>query len=169
MESSNTVVSPDNEVIERSAGEPAVFSTLYALSGHLAYSVRKSILVNMDGLSRELSNEASFWILVALSDAPKHGYAILRDVEQMSASQGRAVSLKVPTLYGALERLNRSDLIAVVGEEVVDGRARRYYRVTDGGAAALSEETGRLEARARAARSAMSRASVSSSIGVGDV
>ncbi|MDW4572903.1 sigma-70 family RNA polymerase sigma factor [Microbacterium sp. M3] len=29
MESSNTVVSPDNEVIERSAGEPAVFSTLY--------------------------------------------------------------------------------------------------------------------------------------------
>lgn len=110
----------------------------------------------MTGVSQELSNEVSFWVLAALSEAPKHGYAILRDVELLSASQGSPVVLKIPTLYGALERLNRMELILVVGEEVVDGRARRYYRLTEQGAAALEDETRRLEARVRVARLVMS-------------
>jgi len=109
----------------------------------------------MPDTSHELSNEVSFWVLAALSEAPKHGYAILRDVELMSASQGSPVSLKIPTLYGALERLNRLELIEVVGEEVVDGRARRYYRLTGQGVTALKDETERLEARVRVARSVM--------------
>lgn len=109
----------------------------------------------MPGVSQELSNEVSFWVLAALSESPKHGYAILRDVALLSASQGSPVSLKIPTLYGALERLNRMELIEVVGEEVVDGRARRYYRLTEEGVAALEDETRRLEARVRVARSVM--------------
>lgn len=109
----------------------------------------------MPTVSQELSNEVSFWVLAALSEAPKHGYAILRDVEMLSASQGSPVSLKIPTLYGALERLNRMELIEVVGEEVVDGRARRYYRLTEQGVTALEDETRRLEARVRVARSVM--------------
>ena len=111
--------------------------------------------MGMRGVSQELSNEVSFWVLTALSEEPKHGYAILRDVELLSTSQGSPVSLKVPTLYGALDRLNRLELIEVVSEEVVDGRARRYYRLTEHGTAALEEETVRLEARVRVARSVM--------------
>ena len=109
----------------------------------------------MRGVSQELSNEVSFWVLTALSEESKHGYAILRDVELLSTSQGSPVTLKVPTLYGALDRLNRLQLIEVVSEEVVDGRARRYYRLTDQGATALEAETVRLEARVRVARSVM--------------
>ncbi|WP_457101427.1 PadR family transcriptional regulator [Microbacterium sp. P5_E9] len=109
----------------------------------------------MRDATHELSNEVSFWVLTALSEAPKHGYAILRDVELLSTSQGSPVTLKIPTLYGALERLNRMELIEVTSEEVVDGRARRYYRLTELGAAALEDETVRLEARVRVARSVM--------------
>ncbi|GAA5210381.1 PadR family transcriptional regulator [Microbacterium kyungheense] len=108
---------------------------------------------------REAAGEVSFWILVSLSDTPKHGYGVLRDVELLSASGGgRTVSLKVPTLYAALERLERADLIEVDREEVVEGRARRYYCLTSAGAVALADETSQLEVRARAAREALARA-----------
>ncbi|MCK6067519.1 MULTISPECIES: PadR family transcriptional regulator [Microbacterium] len=107
----------------------------------------------MNAVAREVSGAVSFWILTALAESPKHGYAILRDVELMSTSHGGTVSLKVPTLYAALERLDRLALIEVAGEDVVDGRARRYFRLTDSGLSALDEEISRIESRARAARS----------------
>lgn len=114
----------------------------------------------MDTTTREVSSEVSFWILTALAESPKHGYAILRDVELLSTSDGGlTVSLKVPTLYAALERLDRLALIEVAGEDVVDGRARRYYRLTHSGLVALDDETSRIETRARAARSMMAQAS----------
>lgn len=110
---------------------------------------------------REVANEVSFWILVSLAEASKHGYGILRDVELLTtAGGGRIVSLKVPTLYAALERLERGGLIEVDREEVVDGRARRYYRLTESGHHALTEETSSLERRARAARRALARTRV---------
>lgn len=117
---------------------------------------------DMDAVTRELANEVSFWILAAVAESPKHGYAILRDVESLSTSHdGDTVSLKVPTLYAALERLDRLSLIEVAGEDVVDGRARRYYRLTQSGSAALRDATSRIEGRARAARSVLTRASES--------
>lgn len=110
----------------------------------------------MSSDAREAASEASFWILVALAETSKHGYGILRDVELLSTSGGgRTVSLKVPTLYAALERLERGGLIEADREEVVEGRARRYYCVTDAGWHALAEETVYLEGRARAARQAL--------------
>ena len=42
------------------------------------------------------------------------------------------------TLYGGLDRLLGQGLVAVEGEEVVNGRARRYYSVTGEGIAALA-------------------------------
>ncbi|WP_228480930.1 PadR family transcriptional regulator [Microbacterium luteum] len=109
----------------------------------------------MDVVAREVSKEVSFWILVALSGGRKHGYAVLRDAELLSAAQGDAVVLKVPTLYAALERLARLGLVVAAGEEVVDGRARRYFEVSAAGMEGLQAEVGRLEARARAARTVM--------------
>ncbi|MDT0141766.1 PadR family transcriptional regulator [Microbacterium sp. PRC9] len=111
----------------------------------------------MSSVAREVANEASFWILVSLAETSKHGYGILRDVELLSASGDRSVSLKVPTLYAALDRLERGGLIEVDREEVVDGRARRYYRSTAPGRHALAEEASNLEGRARAAREALAR------------
>ena len=91
----------------------------------------------------------TFWILTALTAGRRHGYDILREVE--SASDG-SVALKVTTLYAALERLERDGLIEADGEEIVNGRARRYYRLTDSGDAALEAEIAALERQARVAR-----------------
>lgn len=91
----------------------------------------------------------SFWILTALAGQRRHGYEILQEASR--ASDGR-VSLKVTTLYSALERLEREGLIVADGEEIVSGRARRYYTLTDQGAQALAAEVDALEAQARAGR-----------------
>ncbi|MFZ4894391.1 PadR family transcriptional regulator [Plantibacter sp. Mn2098] len=94
-------------------------------------------------------SESAFWILTALAREPRHGYAILRDVQDISDS---TATLRVTTLYAGLERLVQSGLIQVSGEEIVEGRARRYYELTPGGRAALIAETERLQARVTAAR-----------------
>ncbi|MCB1298193.1 MAG: helix-turn-helix transcriptional regulator [Microthrixaceae bacterium] len=100
-------------------------------------------------MSNTLS-ESAFWILTALAPEPLHGYAIMRAAGE--ASDGR-VSLKATTLYASLDRLERDHLVEIAREEVVDGRARRTYRLTEHGGAALAREVAELEARARAARS----------------
>jgi DNA-binding PadR family transcriptional regulator len=93
--------------------------------------------------------EPSFWVLTALAAGRSHGYALIQ--ETRSLSSGR-VDLKVPTLYAALDRLRQQDLVAADGDEVTDGRLRRYFRLTDAGATRLSLEVDRLEANARAAK-----------------
>lgn len=91
----------------------------------------------------------SFWILTSLANGRRHGYDILREVE--AASSGSA-AMKVTTLYAALERLERDGLIRADGEEVVGGRARRYFALEDAGGAALAAEVAVLENQARVAR-----------------
>src|SRR5258708_13483665 len=61
------------------------------------------------------------------------------------------------TLYGALDRLADEGLLESDREEVVDGRMRRYYRLTDAGAALLEREAARLQDNADAARQRLSR------------
>ena len=93
--------------------------------------------------------EPTFWILTVLAAGRRHGYSLLRETEELS--EGR-VQLKVPTLYAALERMAQEGSVAVDGEEVVDGRPRRYFRLTPEGAERLRLEIGRLEANAAKAR-----------------
>jgi PadR family transcriptional regulator PadR len=90
--------------------------------------------------------EATYFILAALQDAPRHGYAIIRFA--IDSSGGR-VKLSTGTLYTALDRLNTAGLIETDRQEVVDGRARRYYRLTDVGMAALLTEAARLAEMSR--------------------
>ncbi|MFI9379902.1 PadR family transcriptional regulator [Kutzneria sp. NPDC052558] len=92
--------------------------------------------------------EPTFLVLTALAAGPQHGYGILLDVEQISAGR---VRLRAGTLYAALDRLVADDWVAVDREEVVDGRLRRYYRLTDQGAARLATEVDRLRVTTRAA------------------
>lgn len=92
--------------------------------------------------------EPTFLILTALAAGPQHGYGILGDVEEIS---GGRVRLRAGTLYAALDRLSSDGWVDVDREEVVDGRLRRYYRLTDLGAARLAAEVTRLRAHTRAA------------------
>jgi DNA-binding PadR family transcriptional regulator len=92
--------------------------------------------------------ETTFLILTALADGPQHGYGIIQDVGRISAER---VTLRAGTLYAALERLDADGLIAVDREEVVDGRLRRYYRLTQDGSARLAEEAKRLRESAATA------------------
>ena len=91
---------------------------------------------------------SAFWILTVLASGRRHGYDILN--ETRTASDGR-VSLKVATLYAALERLESEGSIRADGDEIVNGRARRYYVLTDDGASRLESEA---RARAQAATAA---------------
>jgi DNA-binding PadR family transcriptional regulator len=93
--------------------------------------------------------EATFLILTALADRSQHGYGIITDVAEIS---GGRIRLRPGTLYTALERLRADELIGVDREEVVDGRLRRYYRLTPAGTRRLAAEAARLQAHAGAAR-----------------
>ncbi|MFI1256074.1 PadR family transcriptional regulator [Streptomyces netropsis] len=99
-------------------------------------------------MSNRVVQEPTLLLLTALADAPRHGYAIMQEVQTIS--QGR-VKMRTGTLYGALDRLLGQGLIEVHEEAVVDGRARRTYALTQGGRAVLAEEAERLAATAREA------------------
>ena len=92
--------------------------------------------------------EATFLILTALADRSQHGYAIIAEVRQISDGQ---VRLRAGTLYTALDRLRADGLIDVEAEQIVDGRLRRYYKLTPSGAARLAGEAERMRANANAA------------------
>jgi len=93
--------------------------------------------------------EPTFLILTALAEGPRHGYGILQEVE--TVSKGR-VRLLPGTLYTALDRLAAEGLVAHERDERVEGRLRRYYRLTADGSAALEAEATRLQQLATAAR-----------------
>lgn len=93
--------------------------------------------------------EPTFLVLAALADGRKHGYALIAEAAELS--DGR-VQLKVGTLYAALDRLGEQNLVEGAGEEIVGGRLRRYYRLTNAGAERLEQEAARLASNAANAR-----------------
>ncbi|MER6827994.1 helix-turn-helix transcriptional regulator [Streptosporangium sp. NPDC000563] len=92
--------------------------------------------------------EPTFLILTALAAGPQHGYGVIADVEEIS---GGRVVLRAGTLYAALDRLRAEGLIESDREEIVNGRVRRYYRLTGEGALRLSAEADRLARHATTA------------------
>jgi DNA-binding PadR family transcriptional regulator len=101
-------------------------------------------------MSQRAMQEATFLILTALAAGSQHGYGIITDVKAIS---GGRVRLRAGTLYAALDRLRAEDLVRVDREEIVDGRLRRYYRLTSAGSGLLAAEAARLQASATAALS----------------
>ena len=87
--------------------------------------------------------EPTYFILAALIAGPRHGYGIIQDADALS---GGRVRLTAGTLYGALERLVADGLVREDREEVVNGRRRRYHRLTETGERILTEEAARLRA-----------------------
>ena len=92
--------------------------------------------------------EPTFWILTVLAAAPHHGYGVIQQTAHLS---GDRVRLQAGTLYAALDRLQAEGLVEPDREETVDGRTRRYYRITDHGVAVLEAETARLRTSAEVA------------------
>lgn len=99
--------------------------------------------------------EPAFFILTALVDSPCHGYGIVADVARLSAGR---VTLKIGSLYGALDRLVADGLVEPDREEAWQGRLRRYYRLTDAGRRALAAEATRLAANAGIATAVLAAA-----------
>lgn len=79
-------------------------------------------------------SQSEFYILLSLAIKSRHGYEIMKQVEQDS---GGKVLLGPGTLYGSIKRMLRSHLI----EEVAGDNARRkYYTLTENGRTSLSSE-----------------------------
>jgi DNA-binding PadR family transcriptional regulator len=88
---------------------------------------------------------ATFHILVALSDADRHGYGILQEVGQRT--EGR-MKLNPGTLYTTIQRLLEKGLIVELHEARdpdQDDERRRYYRLTPLGRRAAERELSRLD------------------------
>jgi DNA-binding PadR family transcriptional regulator len=95
---------------------------------------------------------AEFHILLALSDADRHGYAVM---QQVAADSDGAVQLGPGTLYTAIKRLLDYGFIREVESRVdpaVDDARRRYYRMTSAGRAAAVSEAERLASLVKLAR-----------------
>ena len=90
--------------------------------------------------------EPTYYVLASLLDGPLHGYAIIKRTGDLS---GGRVRLATGTLYTALDRLAAEGYVRLVSEEIVNGRARRSYGLTDSGAAALRAEAVRMAEAAR--------------------
>ncbi len=86
-------------------------------------------------------SEPVLLILLSLAEQPRHGYSILKDVEEMSQKR---VVLSTGTLYGALSRLLEDHWIERF-EEHDTSRGRQAYRLTREGRQKLRLEIARLK------------------------
>lgn len=87
--------------------------------------------------------EATFFVLLSLAPSAKHGYAIIKDIQHLSAGR---IHLSTGTLYGILDRLlnlawiERLDTL----EDQTGQRLRKSYQLSDLGQSILKAETNRM-------------------------
>jgi DNA-binding PadR family transcriptional regulator len=99
--------------------------------------------VSVEGLRG--SSDRSVLVLTSLADGPKHGYALIKDIEEFAG-----VKMGPGTLYGCLSKLEEAGLI-----EALPAQDRRHpYRITASGSQTLSE---RLSESARIAKLGLKR------------
>lgn len=92
-----------------------------------------------------------YHILLSLSEADRHGYGIIKDVEERT---GGRLELEAGTLYAAVRRLRGDEWITETPPPLGTDQRRRYYRITPWGRAVLRAESERLEELVRWARQA---------------
>lgn len=87
---------------------------------------------------------ATFHILMAVADEDRHGYAIIKDVENRTSGE---LKLSAGTLYRSIQRMLEQGLLVETCERPapeLDDERRRYYRITPFGAAVARAEAQRL-------------------------
>ncbi|HEX3986464.1 MAG TPA: helix-turn-helix transcriptional regulator [Acidobacteriaceae bacterium] len=96
---------------------------------------------------------AAFQILLSLADEDRHGYGIMRQVEEQS---GGRVRLGPGTLYSSVQSLLEENFIEEVGapgdDDAPNSERRRYYRLTAAGRKLARSEADRLADLLRVAR-----------------
>ena len=103
----------------------------------------------MDNLRAAGPAKADFHMLLALADGEKHGYGIMRAVEEETQGQ---MQIRTGSLYGSIRRMIEAGLIEETNERPdpeLDDERRRYYGLTDFGRRVLTAESARI-ARAMA-------------------
>lgn len=91
-------------------------------------------------------------VLLALADEERHGYGIMKEVEDRT---GGEVRLGPGTLYGAIKRMLADGLIEASDERPdpeLDDQRRRYYGITDFGRRVAGAEAERLQDLVNTAR-----------------
>ena len=91
--------------------------------------------------------EPVLYILLSLAEQPRHGYSILKDVEEMSEG---TIRLSTGTLYGALQRLLADEWIERYQQED-SSRGRQGYRLASKGRRVLRQEVARMKQLTRLA------------------
>ena len=100
---------------------------------------------DMQSLEKSPLTEATYFIMLSLSQEPRHGYAIMKDVQNLSDAR---LKLSTGTLYGALKRLLEQGWIKRVDEDestADSGRIRKSYVLTKMGRRILETEIARLQ------------------------
>jgi PadR family transcriptional regulator PadR len=115
---------------------------------------------NSDASGPRLSlSSSAFYILLSLVSDRKHGYAILKDVEELSDGE---IVLSTSTLYGALGRLQEQGLIARISvdepESSGPGLPRKLYELSEDGRRLFEAETRRMQQFVRLARQRLAEA-----------
>jgi DNA-binding PadR family transcriptional regulator len=101
----------------------------------------------------ESLSEPVFLILASLAEEARHGYAILKDVEDLS---NQRIRMSTGTLYGALRRMLADGWIEHF-REVDAPRGRQAYRLTESGKTVLTDEVNRMKLLARLASTRLAR------------
>lgn len=100
-------------------------------------------------MSRTIVSEPALLVLAALISGPKHGYAIILEIEEYTGKR-----LGPGTLYGIIERLEK---VGFIQPMQLEDRGRRPYRITSAGKRAFEEQMRSLQQYQRALRSLASQ------------
>src|SRR5215467_10541177 len=92
---------------------------------------------------------AVFYILFALGEGEKHGYAIMKEVEDVS---GGKFTMGPGTLYSTIQRLLELGLIEETATSSDSERRRRFYRLSHRGRQVFEAELNRMETLVRSAQ-----------------
>lgn len=90
--------------------------------------------------------DLQFAVLTSLASRRQHGYGLMRDAESQLGKP-----LAVATAYACFDSLAARGWIVADGDEVVNGRSRRYYVLSSAGGEVLKDRADQLEAQARLA------------------
>jgi DNA-binding PadR family transcriptional regulator len=95
---------------------------------------------------------ATFHILLSLAEEDRHGYAIIRNVEERT---GGKLKLSAGTLYRSIQRMLEQGLLIETQERPdpeLDDERRRYYRLTEFGSSVAKAEATRMAELVKMAR-----------------
>jgi len=86
----------------------------------------------------------TYHVLLALADADRHGYGIIKEIEERTKGM---MTVETGTLYAAMKRMRDEHLIEMVPKSerpAEEDSRRRTYRLTAFGSQVLRAESGRL-------------------------